>query len=195
MSEMTERRPSTARVRVLLLAPFVLFTGLALLFYLRLHSGADPSALPSALLGRPVPEFTLSALNGSEIPGLSSKDLANGRVSVVNIWASWCAPCRDEHPILLDLSKDKSFDIVGINNKDNPENARRFLGQLGNPYGRVGADQSGRVSIDWGVYGVPETFVVDGKGRIAFKYVGPLDPTAVAERLMPAIRAAQAQTN
>lgn len=175
--------------RLLVMLPLVAFAALAGLFLVRLYSG-DPSKLPSALIGRPAPEFVLPPIQGSATPGFSTADLRQGRVTVVNVWASWCAPCRDEHPHLMALARDPSIVLVGINNKDAADNARRFLGQLGNPYARIGADLNGRVSIDWGVYGVPETFVVDGAGRITYKYVGPLTPAIIADQLMPAIRRA-----
>ena len=167
------------RARVLYLLPLLVFAALALLFLVRLHSG-DPSRVPSALIGRPVPTFALEPLPGlvaagQPVPGLSDADL-KGRVTVVNVWASWCVPCRQEHPALVDLAKDASVRVVGINYKDNPENARRFLGSLGNPFVAVGVDPNGRAAIDWGVYGVPETFVVGPDGAIRHKHIGPLLP-------------------
>lgn len=182
-------------VRLLHLAPILVFAALAILFLIRLYSG-DPSTVPSALIGRPVPPFALGPLAGltaanQPVPGLSDADLRSPKVTVVNVWASWCAPCRQEHPVLMDLAKDPSIRIVGINYKDNPENARRFLGQLGNPFAAVGVDPSGRTAIDWGVYGVPETFVVGSDGAIRHKHIGPLLPVHLAEfreRLRSAIR-------
>jgi cytochrome c biogenesis protein CcmG/thiol:disulfide interchange protein DsbE len=176
----TERAGSR---RWLLAIPLLAFAALALLFFARLQSG-DPSKLPSALIGRPVPAFTLPAVAGLQrdgvaLPGLDSEAL-KGRVTVVNVWASWCAPCRDEHPVLMDLAKMQGVRLVGINYKDQPENARRFLGALGNPFSAVGADTAGRAAIDWGVYGVPETFIVDARGAIAYKHVGPLTAQALA---------------
>jgi len=170
---------ATPRLRLLFLAPVLVFAALALLFLLRLYSG-DPSRVPSVLIGRPVPAFTLEPLPGltqagQPVPGLSDADL-KGRVTVVNVWASWCVPCRQEHPALLDLAKEPAVRVVGINYKDNPENARRFLGSLGNPFAAIGADTSGRAAIDWGVYGVPETFLVGPDGTIRHKHIGPLLP-------------------
>lgn len=176
--------------RYLLLLPLLGFSALAALFFARLNGNSNPATLPSALLGRPVPSFILPALPGLEREGLASTDVQNGRVSLVNVWASWCVPCRDEHPLLMALSHNSSFDLFGINNKDNPETARRFLGQFGNPFRRVGVDANGRVSIDWGVYGVPETFVVDGAGTIRLRHVGPLTPQIVEQVILPAIAAA-----
>lgn len=178
-----------------LLIPLVIFVALATLLYGRLFSG-DPSTLPSALIGRPAPDLVLPALDGlardgTPVPGFSRADLATGEVTLVNVFASWCGPCREEHPTLMAL-KAQGLRIVGLNYKDAPENARRFLGSLGDPYERVGVDQGGRAAIDWGVYGVPETFVVDGQGRIAFKFVGPLSEESVRTKLMPAIEKAKA---
>ena len=158
------------------LAGFMLLAGI---FLLRLQSG-DPSKIPSALIGRPAPQTALPALeglvdNGAPVPGLDPAAL-KGRVSVVNVWASWCVPCRDEAPLLTELARDKRLQIVGINYKDAADNARRFLGRYGNPFGMVGVDPNGRASIEWGVYGVPETFVVGREGTILYKLVGAVTP-------------------
>ena len=178
----------------LVFTPLIVFGLLVLLFLFRLFAG-DPSKLPSALIGKPAPMLVFDALEGlqnagSAVPGLSPGDLASGRLSLVNVFASWCAPCHEEHPLLMDLAKDKRLRLLGINYKDKPENARRFLGRLGNPYVAVGTDPDGRKAIEWGVYGVPETFLVDGKGVIIFKHVGPLTVDSIRTRLEPAIRAA-----
>jgi cytochrome c biogenesis protein CcmG/thiol:disulfide interchange protein DsbE len=159
--------------------PLIAFAGLAAIFWFRLGSG-DPSRIPSALIGRPAPQTTLPPLEGlatagAQVPGLDPS-VFKGKVSVVNVWASWCVPCHDEAPLLTELSKDKRLQIVGINYKDAPENARRFLGRYGNPFGIVGVDGNGRASIEWGVYGVPETFVVGREGTIVYKLVGPVTP-------------------
>ena len=189
-------RAATGR-RLGALIPAGVFAGLAALLYLALFWG-DPGELPSALIGKPVPEFDLPPVEGmAGVPGLASSDLAHGEVTVVNVWASWCAPCREEHPVLealsVRLAREGGARLVGLNYKDAPENARRFLGALGNPFQAIGADRTGRVAIDWGVYGVPETFVVDGQGRIAFKHVGPISPGQLDGVIMPAIRAARAE--
>lgn len=158
--------------RLLLLLPVLVFAGLAALFWKGLSG--DPSTLPSTLINKSVPAFTLPAVAELNVPGLSDGDLKTGKVTVVNIWASWCGPCRTEHPLLMELSKRGDITLVGINNKDEPANAARFLGALGQPFAKVGADTKGRVTIDWGGYGVPETFIVDGAGLIRYKLVGPL---------------------
>lgn len=189
MSTGTEERKPPRRLLVLL--PLLVFLGLAGLFLAQLLSGRDVSTIPSALIGHPAPATSLPPLEGLSLPGLDSKDFA-GKVTLVNVWASWCAPCRDEHPVLLALSQDKRFTLAGLNYKDSPDNARRFLGSLGNPFQAIGADQTGRTAIDWGVYGVPETFVVGKDGKILFKHVGPLTPQAVSGTLMPEIEKALA---
>lgn len=172
------------RSRLLYLLPVLAFGALALLFLLRLSSG-DPSQVPSALIGRSVPSFALDPLpglvaQGQPVPGLSDADLKEGRVTIVNVWASWCGPCRQEHPLLMELARDPSVRVVGIAYKDNSENARRFLGALGNPFAAVGIDPNGRAAIDWGVYGVPETFLVGPDGTIRHKQIGPLSPEILA---------------
>jgi cytochrome c biogenesis protein CcmG/thiol:disulfide interchange protein DsbE len=172
--------------------PLIVFAALVAVFLVRLYSG-DPAKLPSALIGKPVPTLTLPAIDGGDRPGFSDADLKKGRLSLVNIFASWCAPCHQEHPFLMELAKDPRLTLYGINQKDRPENARRFLGRLGNPYAGVGADADGRASIEWGVYGVPETFLVSGDGRILFKHVGPLDAASIRDRLMPEIAKALAK--
>lgn len=173
------------RRRLLPLLPVVIFAALAGLFALRLRRGDDPSILPSPLIGKPVPAFALPPMAGlrdgagQALPGLASDDLAAGRVTIVNVWASWCAPCREEHPVLLSLAKATSARLVGIDYKDKEETGRRFLGQLGNPFAAVGVDGSGRAGIDLGVYGVPETYVVSGNGTVRYKQVGPLSEAAL----------------
>lgn len=180
--------------RWLMFVPLAIFAGLVLLFLFRLFAG-DPSKLPSALIGKPAPLLTLPAVeglmqDGRPMPGFGPAELQSGRPVLVNVFASWCAPCHQEHPFLMELAKEGRLTILGLNYKDKPENARRFLGRLGNPYVAVGVDPDGRSAIEWGVYGVPETFLVDGKGIIVFKHVGPLTPEIIRERLEPAIKAA-----
>jgi cytochrome c biogenesis protein CcmG, thiol:disulfide interchange protein DsbE len=165
--------------RWLVALPLIVFLALAGLFLLRLHGG-DPSKIPSALIGRPAPQTALPALeglvrNGTQVSGLDPS-VFRGKVSVVNVWASWCVPCHDEAPLLTALGQDKRLQLVGINYKDSADNARRFLGRYGNPFGIVGVDDNGRAAIEWGVYGVPETFVVGREGTILYKMVGPVTP-------------------
>src|SRR5512143_727802 len=178
---------------VLILMPLIVFIALAALFFYRLGTG-DPSHIPSALIGRPVPATDLPALPGLErdgkaVPGLSSTTF-QGAVTLVNVWASWCVPCHDEVPFLEQLSQDKRIQLVGINYKDAPDNARRFLNRYGNPFVATGQDEAGRVSIDWGVYGVPETFLVGRDGKIAYKLVGPITADNLARTLKPEIEKA-----
>jgi cytochrome c biogenesis protein CcmG/thiol:disulfide interchange protein DsbE len=150
----------------------------------------DSREIPSALIGRPVPVFDLPALPGRP-PGLASGNLA-GEVSLVNVFASWCVACRAEHPILMRLKEDGVVPVHGLNHKDEPQAALDWLRRFGDPYGRIGADRNGRVSVDFGVYGVPETFVIDARGRIVCKQIGAIDERALKDKLMPAIAAARA---
>jgi cytochrome c biogenesis protein CcmG/thiol:disulfide interchange protein DsbE len=183
-------RPAGRSRRGLLLLPLVAFLAIVALFYFRLGAG-DPSRVPSALLNKPVPDFALPSIEDVNTPGLADEDLAGG-VHIVNVWASWCGPCRIEHPILMRLAADKRFELVGINYKDVPENARRFVGALGNPFAKIGADRTGKTGIDWGVYGVPETFIVKDR-VIVHKFIGPLSEEGLAEDFMPALEKALAQ--
>jgi cytochrome c biogenesis protein CcmG/thiol:disulfide interchange protein DsbE len=181
------------RRRLIVSIPLVAFLALAALFMLRLGAG-DPSRIPSALIGHPAPATNLPPLPGLErdgkpVPGLDSADL-KGEVTVLNVWASWCVPCRDEAPLLLALAADRRFRVVGINYKDQPDNARRFLGRYGNPFVANGTDGNGRAAIEWGVYGVPETFVVGRDGRIAYKLIGPITADNLDQALKPAIEKA-----
>jgi cytochrome c biogenesis protein CcmG/thiol:disulfide interchange protein DsbE len=180
--------------------PLLAFVALAAVFWFRLGSG-DPSRIPSALIGHPAPQAALPALEGltagaAPVPGLDPVAF-KGHVSVVNVWASWCVPCHDEAALLLTLGQDatlraQGLQFIGINYKDAAENARRFLGRYGNPFDRVGVDVNGRASIDWGVYGVPETFVVGRDGNIAYKLVGPVTPDNIDSVLRPEIAKALA---
>lgn len=176
------------RRSLLVLLPLLVFALLAGLFLSGLFGGSG-DRLPSALIGRPAPDIALGPLEnlqsgGVAVPGFGKADLTKGQVTLVNVFASWCAPCHAEHPYLMELAKDSRFRLMGINQKDIAENARRFLASKGNPYAAVGVDPNGRASIEWGVYGVPETFIVRGDGTIAHKLVGPL-----TEANLPAFRA------
>ncbi|MEJ0097603.1 MAG: DsbE family thiol:disulfide interchange protein [Bauldia sp.] len=178
-------------LRLIHLLPLGFFACLALVFFIRLDSGVDPSAIPSPLVGHAAPAFDLPALDGLGVPGLKRADL-DGKVTLVNVFASWCVPCRQEHPVLEALGKEFGaangpVRLVGINYKDQPDNARAFLGEVGNPYAAIGVDQAGRAAIDWGVYGVPETFVVDAHGVIRHKFIGPLTTDQVESVLKPLI--------
>ncbi len=171
------------RPRLGFLVPLLVF--MALVVMLGIGLTLDPRKVPSPLIGKPVPEFSLPPVKGRTL-GLASADL-KGEVSLVNVFASWCVPCRQEHPLFVELKAKGVVPIYGINYKDQPDAAARWLDELGDPYTRTGADLDGRVSIDWGVYGVPETFLVDREGRIAYKHIGPLTPQIMSEKLMPFI--------
>jgi cytochrome c biogenesis protein CcmG, thiol:disulfide interchange protein DsbE len=177
------------RGRAAFLIPLALFLGLSGFFAVQLLSGRDAAVVPSALIGRPAPVTALAQLGDTPLFDISA---AKGRVTIVNVWASWCAPCREEHPLLIELAKDERFAVVGINYKDSPDNALGFLAELGNPFDAIGADESGRAAIEWGVYGVPETFIVGADGRIAYKHVGPLTETGLAGPFGAALEAALA---
>ena len=178
-------------------APLIIFGALAVVFAVGLFSG-DKSKVPSALIGRVAPAITLAPLEGLQrdgrpVPAFGNADLATGKATLVNVWASWCAPCRVEHPVLMGLAETEAVRqgrvaLVGMNYKDEAENARRFLGALGNPFSAVGADRAGRSAIEWGVYGVPETFVIGPDGQILDKHVGPLDQASAGRLLARALK-------
>jgi cytochrome c biogenesis protein CcmG, thiol:disulfide interchange protein DsbE len=193
VNETSDRR----RRMAMALLPVVVFAGLAVLFVVGLGQ-EDPSRVPSVLIGKPAPEFDLPPLEGltrqgAPVPGFATGDLQGG-VTLVNIWASWCGPCRDEHPHLMALSEVDGVRLVGINYKDEPANARRFLGALGLPYEAVGVDADGRTFVDWGAYGVPETFIVDAAGIIRHKYIGPVTLGAMEQTILPMIEDLQRET-
>jgi cytochrome c biogenesis protein CcmG/thiol:disulfide interchange protein DsbE len=188
-----QKQSAATRARLIVLLPLLAFLALAAVFILRLGSG-DPSRIPSALIGHPAPQVSLPGLpglerNGVAVPGLDGAVL-KGDVTLINVWASWCVPCRDEAPLLMALAADKRIRVVGITYKDQAENARRFLGHYGNPFAANGMDGNGRAAIEWGVYGVPETFVVDRNGRISYKLIGPITPDNLESELKPAIEKA-----
>ena len=193
MSTLPQTPPRGRRILVLL--PLVVFLALTAIFLVRLFSG-DPSRIPSALIGRPAPAVDLPPVaslerDGKAIPGLSAAEF-RGNVTLVNVWASWCIPCHDEAPFLLELAGDTRIRLVGINYKDQPDNARRFLNRYGDPFIASGADQTGRAAIEWGVYGVPETFLIGRDGRIAYKLVGPISAANFEREVKPAIEKALA---
>ena len=195
MSAVAKENVNIGRRRVIVLAPLVVFLALVALFLIRLYAG-DPSRIPSALIGHPAPQTNLPPVaglerNGAAVPGIDAASF-KGAVTVVNVWASWCVPCHDEAPLLMQLAQDSRFRLIGINYKDEPDNARRFLGRYGNPFAAAGADLNGRAGIEWGVYGVPETFVVGRDARIAYKLVGPITADNINTVLKPEIEKALA---
>ena len=175
--------------RWVFIAPVAAFLVLAFFLFRSLWAPA-PDVIPSALLNRPAPRLILPALDGQSA-AFTPADLAAGHVSVINVFASWCAPCRTETDQLAALARIPGVALYGLTQKDKPAATRAFLEEVGNPFARIARDDNGRVSIEWGVYGVPETFVVDGRGIIRLKYVGGLTDDVLAEQVMPAIQAAQ----
>ena len=171
--------------RLVFLAPLALFLALAAWFGAALFSGRDPRELPSALIDRPAPGFDLPSL----ADGRLSSEALRGQVTVVNFFASWCAPCRVEHPVLLRLARQEKIRVIGIAYKDRPEDSRRFLAELGDPYLATGIDREGRTGIDFGLYGVPETYVIDKQGHIRKRIVGPVSHTMLDRELLPLLRA------
>ncbi len=195
MSSVTSETPEKKKRNLFVTLPLIAFLALAALFLVRLYAG-DPGRLPSALIGHPAPKTDLPPLagltrDGKAVPGLSNASFP-GEVTLVNVWASWCIPCAEEVPYLEQLARDKRIKLVGINYKDPTENARRFLNRYGNPFAAVGTDASGRTSIDWGVYGVPETYLIGRDGTIAYKLVGPVTAENLATALNPEIAKAAA---
>jgi cytochrome c biogenesis protein CcmG/thiol:disulfide interchange protein DsbE len=169
--------------RLLYVLPVLVFAGIAV--YLGVGLTRDPHTLPSAMIDQPAPEFDLAGLGGK--PGLAKRDL-EGQVTLVNFFASWCGPCRIEHPMLMRLAEEGKVRLDGIAYKDKPEDSLRFLGQLGDPYRRIGVDRDGRVAIDFGVYGVPETYVIDKQGRIRYRQVGPLSVEDWEKKVAPLLK-------
>lgn len=193
-SDRRERRTGGLRVALMLL-PLAAFLALAAVFLMRI--GGDHSRVPSALIGAPAPKTDLPPLagvarDGRQLPGVNNALFA-GKVTLVNVWASWCVPCRDEVPFLDTLAKDGRIQLVGLNYKDKPDNARRFIERYGNPFIAIGVDDNGRTSIDWGVYGVPETFIVGRDGRIAYKLIGPITAANLEAVVKPEVEKALAR--
>lgn len=179
------------------LAPVIIFIAVAGMFSLSLLKG-DPTKLPSTLIGKPVPASNFPAVEGllkqqQPVAGFTDKDLAKGEIIVVNFWASWCVACVAEHPNLKRLAQEARVPIYGVDYKDSDTAARRFLGRMGNPYNRVGTDKSGRIAIDWGVYGMPESYIVNGQGKIIYKHIGPIEDGDIEEKLLPIIKKARAE--
>lgn len=191
----TNAEGSGKRTRAFLAAlPLAIFVGLALIFWTQLHSGRNISEIPSALIGTKAPYRDLEPLAGAmrdgvPVPALTTES-GKGKLTLVNFWASWCVPCRQEHPIILSLSQDPRLTVVGVNYKDGSENALRFLGELGNPFSAIGLDPVGKMAIDWGVYGIPESYLVGPDGTILYKKVGPFDDKSLRDGLFPAIEKA-----
>ena len=183
MAETKKSRPWVAFL------PIVIFLGCAGMFYSLLSTeGRDVSALPSALLDKPAPNLTLEPLAGIDLPGVSP-EMLTGKLSIVNVFASWCGPCRDEHPYIIALSEQPNVQMIGLNYKDRPTQAVSFLNGLGNPYDAIGVDPGGRAAIEWGVYGIPETFIVNAQGKIIFKHVGPISEQTFTTKFLPIINA------
>jgi cytochrome c biogenesis protein CcmG, thiol:disulfide interchange protein DsbE len=186
--------PSRMRRIVVAAIPLVLFGALAAVFLTQLMSGKDTSIIPSALIGKPAPALALVPLDGAiragqPVPALDTAAI-KGKLTLVNVWASWCVPCRQEHPVILGLAQDPRLNVVGINYKDKNDAALAFLGELGNPFRAIGVDPKGAAAIDWGVYGIPESFLVGPDGTILFKQVGPFTDDAVRNQLLPKIEEA-----
>lgn len=171
--------------RVLFFVPVVIFAVLAAYFVWGLNPERNPREIPSARVGQDILPFELAPVEGMTVPGLNSANLTGEGVTLVNFFASWCIPCRAEHPLLMELAERGELRLVGINYKDKAGAARAWLDELGNPYSRIGADLSGRVGIDWGVSGVPETFIVDGNGKILHQQIGPITPQVLEEEILP----------
>ncbi len=190
MSAGEDQSPDARSGRLLVLLPVAVFAALAVALYWGLWNRDD--RLPSVLIGKPVPEFSLPPVLGRD-EGLSKQDLI-GHVSLVNVFASWCVPCRAEHPLFLELSASGEVPLYGINYKDPPEQARAWLDELGDPYTRIGADRDGRAGIEWGVYGVPETYVIADDGTIAYRHVGPITRVILQDTLMPMERDLKSST-
>lgn len=172
--------------RLVFVIPVVIFLCLAGLLYIGLFQG-PPSALPSPLVGKPAPDITLPALD-AQATNFSRSELGQGKPIIINFWASWCVPCRLEHSTLESLAQREGITLYGVDYKDAPEKARAFLSELGNPFGKINQDKEGRVAIDWGVTGVPETFVVDSKGVIRVHYAGPLTDEVLQRLVLPALK-------
>ncbi len=173
---------------LLFILPSLIFLAAAVGFYLGLSPDRDPSAIPSPLVGQEAPEVSLPPVPGLDLPGLEPALLKGAPVTVVNIWASWCAPCRLEHPQLVALSKEPNVRMLGIDYRDRADAALKFLTEMGNPFDALGFDTKGRVGIDWGITGVPETFFLDSDGQVRYRHTGPIDADTLKNNILPRIR-------
>ncbi|KIQ05882.1 thiol:disulfide interchange protein CycY [Agrobacterium tumefaciens] len=198
MTKETQAAPASSGKKaryILALLPLLAFAGFAAIAAKMLYeqdvNGLDVSAIPSALINTKAPSLSLPPLEGANVPALTDAAIKN-KLTLVNVFASWCVPCRQEHPMLKELAKDERLNVVGINYKDKSDNAIRFLGELGNPYAAIGIDPNGKAAIDWGVYGIPETYLVDQAGTIVYKKVGPIDVATYEREIIPAIEKAAA---
>lgn len=198
---MSDQAQKPKRSILVFIAPLAFFALIGVFMVMLTQEGRDTSALPSALIGQQAPAIALPPIqgligaNGVQMPGLDPA-MFEGKITLLNVWASWCVPCRQEHPILTELASDPRIQLIGLNYKDKTENSLGFLAALGNPYDAIGVDNAGRAAIEWGVYGVPETFVVGPDGKIEFKLAGPLTPEIVGRDFMPVIdRLASGLTN
>ena len=198
MTKETQAAPASSGKKeryILALLPLLAFAGFAgiaaKMLYEQDVNGLDVSAIPSALINTKAPSLALPPLEGANVPALTDAAVT-GKLTLVNVFASWCVPCRQEHPMLKELAKDNRLNVVGINYKDKSDNAIRFLGELGNPYAAIGIDPNGKAAIDWGVYGIPETYLVDQAGTIVYKKVGPIDVATYEREIIPAIEKAAA---
>lgn len=173
--------------RIIPLIPLIIAAFIMAIFAGVLLSGRDTQTLPSTLLNQPAPDFSAPVLEGSELPALQTSDFTTAQtpITLLNIWASWCTPCIAEHPYITDLADEDGVTLVGLNYKDTPAAALKFLNKYGNPYEKIGVDPHGAVAIDFGVYGVPETYVIDAQGVIRFKVVGPVTPDTITRDLEP----------
>ncbi|VAV86435.1 Cytochrome c-type biogenesis protein CcmG/DsbE, thiol:disulfide oxidoreductase [hydrothermal vent metagenome] len=191
--EQTEAEEEPRRSIWFALLPVTLFGALVLVFFIGLTQGDTFKKLPSVLIGKPAPTLDMEpvenlVINGKQVPSFKGEELRDGKVTVVNFWASWCVPCRQEHPQMITLGKMPGIKLFGINYKNDPADAAQFLRQLGSPYAAIGSDFRGRAGIEWGVVGLPETYIVDGKGVIRYKFIGPISKRALEEGFMPKLR-------
>jgi len=169
---------------VLRAAPLLIFATISGFALWGLDPDRDPREIPSVLIDKPAPDFELPPIEGLDTKGLKTADLPSDRPTLVNVFASWCVPCRAEHAVLTRMAEERGVRLLGINYKDKPENVRKWLGELGNPYEQIGADEGGRVGLEWGIFGVPETFVISPEGRVLHRVVGPVQTAKTVEQIM-----------